>query len=114
MFQIEVDSNNSVIGFNSGDGYTQGYIDYDGEIPEDFFENFLNYKYVDGKLVFDSGLVSKNEARELIAECKYNLQQTDYVAIKIAEGVATPNDYADILEQRRNWRAQINELEGTL
>lgn len=111
--QLKIE-NGCVAGFMDGNGYNPDYIDYEGEIPEDFFSNFLSYKLVDGALVLDKGLSDKAEVREIIAECKYNLQQTDYIAIKIAEGAATPAEYADILEQRRNWRKQINELEETL
>lgn len=46
-----------------------------------------------------------------INELKQKLYTTDYVAIKIAEGSATADEYADVIEQRRMWRAQINELE---
>lgn len=45
---------------------------------------------------------------------KANLQETDYVVVKIAEGAATAEDYADIIAQRADWRAQINELESEL
>ena len=50
-------------------------------------------------------------ANNRIAELKRMLQDTDYVTIKIAEGVATKEEYAEILEQRSAWRAEINELE---
>lgn len=42
---------------------------------------------------------------------KQNLADTDYVIIKIAEGVATPEEYADIIAQRQEWRNQINLLQ---
>lgn len=55
----------------------------------------------------------EKQAREArIAELKRLLDETDYVVIKIAEGSATQEDYADVIEQRRAWRAEINELEG--
>lgn len=47
-----------------------------------------------------------------IIELKRLLSQTDYVVIKIAEGSATPEEYADVIANRRAWRAEINELEG--
>lgn len=43
--------------------------------------------------------------------CKHRLAQTDYVVIKIAEGAATKNEYAQILAERQELRAKINELE---
>ena len=47
-----------------------------------------------------------------IAELKANLSATDYVVIKIAEGVATKEEYADVIAQRQAWREEINQLEG--
>lgn len=46
-----------------------------------------------------------------IAECKQRLAQTDYVAIKIAEGAATREQYADIIGERALLRERIGELE---
>jgi hypothetical protein len=46
-----------------------------------------------------------------ITQLKVNLAETDYVAIKIAEGAATADDYADVLVQRQAWRDRINTLE---
>ena len=45
-----------------------------------------------------------------ITELKANLAATDYTVIKIAEGAATPEEYADVIAQRQAWRAEINEL----
>ncbi|MBQ7632876.1 MAG: hypothetical protein IJS88_02020 [Alphaproteobacteria bacterium] len=50
-------------------------------------------------------------AEQKIAELKAYLASTDYVVIKIAEGSATAEDYADLIAQRRAWREKINELE---
>jgi hypothetical protein len=43
---------------------------------------------------------------------KHFLADTDYVVIKIAEGVATPEDYAEVIAQRQSARARIRELEA--
>ena len=48
---------------------------------------------------------------ERIAELKQKLADSDYVVIKIAEGVASADDYSEILNGRKAWRAEINELE---
>ena len=45
-----------------------------------------------------------------IAELKAYLVQTDYAVIKIAEGVATAEEYAEVLDERRQARIRINEL----
>lgn len=49
-----------------------------------------------------------------IAELKSNLSSTDYVVAKIAEGVATKEEYAQVLADRQGWRAEINALEAEL
>ena len=52
------------------------------------------------------------EKNAQISQLKSQLQQTDYVAAKLAEGVATKEEYADVLADRASWRAQINELQA--
>ena len=51
------------------------------------------------------------ENRLEIADLKHKLTATDYIAAKIAEGVATREEYAEELAERAAWRARINELE---
>lgn len=51
---------------------------------------------------------------EEISELKSKLAASDYAVIKIAEGAATPEEYADLISQRQQWRARINELEASL
>lgn len=45
---------------------------------------------------------------------KRNLRQTDYKAIKFAEGELTEAEYAPIREQRKVWRNEINALEAEI
>lgn len=53
----------------------------------------------------------------VIENLKKSLSQTDYVVTKIAEADTVEEQqvlrtkYADILNQRKQWRARINELE---
>ena len=47
-----------------------------------------------------------------ITELKRQLAATDYAVIKIAEGEATPERYAEVLANRKAWRTEINTLEG--
>ena len=49
-----------------------------------------------------------------IRACKQLLQNTDYIALKIAEGVATTEEYTELLAKRAEWRVRINELEELL
>lgn len=51
------------------------------------------------------------KAQARIAGLKKLLADSDYVVIKIAEGVSTTDDYSEILNSRKAWRAEINELE---
>lgn len=46
-----------------------------------------------------------------IAEFKAYLAATDYVVIKIAEGAATKEEYAEVIAEREKARMKINELE---
>lgn len=46
-----------------------------------------------------------------IAELKQKLAASDYAIIKIAEGAASREEYADLIAQRAEWRTRINELE---
>lgn len=46
-----------------------------------------------------------------IDDLKRKLTDTDYVVIKIAEGVATADEYADVIANRKAWREEINALE---
>jgi hypothetical protein len=50
-------------------------------------------------------------AQARINELKSKLQETDYVVIKIAEGEATQEKYAEVLANRKAWRAEIKDLE---
>ena len=56
--------------------------------------------------------VIKNNNR--IAELKQKLQETDYKAIKYAEGELSVEEYAETKAQRRAWREEINKLEEEL
>ena len=47
-----------------------------------------------------------------INELKEKLRETDYKAIKYAEGLISEEDYAVIKKQRQEWRDKINELES--
>lgn len=47
-----------------------------------------------------------------ISELKSKLSQTDYKAIKYAEGQLTEEEYAPIKAQRQAWRDEINQLES--
>ena len=49
-----------------------------------------------------------------IKDLKQNLANTDYKAIKFAEGLINQEEYNDIKAQRQSWRDEINSLEAEL
>ena len=49
-----------------------------------------------------------NAQESIILDREGKLTSTDYIAAKIAEGKATKNEYADKIEQRQQWRDDIN------
>lgn len=51
-------------------------------------------------------------AQARISELKRLLSETDYVAVKIAEGAATKEEYADVIAQRQALRYEINKLQS--
>lgn len=57
-------------------------------------------------------LPEQQRVAERVAQLKGLLRDTDYTVIKIAEGAATPEEYAEVIAQRQDWRAEINRLEG--
>lgn len=77
-------------------------------------------KYVNGEYIemtpeeiaeLEAMAAQRNPELE-INELKQKLADTDYAVIKIAEGSATVDEYADLITQRREWRKRINELGG--
>lgn len=56
----------------------------------------------------------KKKAYNRINELQILLRESDYQAIKYAEGVISTSDYAPIKVKREMWRKEINDLEKTL
>lgn len=53
-------------------------------------------------------------AKSELEEKKRFLNETDYVVIKIAEGSATKEEYAEVLAEREKARERVRELEVTI
>ena len=49
-----------------------------------------------------------------IEELKEKLNNTDYLSLKHREGELTDEEFAPILAQRKEWRAEINKLQDLL
>lgn len=90
-----------------------GYI----EVPDDAISMPLVkfYDYVDGKFILDKVAYQRHMNNMMnqikIEELKKNLSNTDYVVIKIMEGVATEEEYKEVLAKRKEIRSEINRLE---
>jgi hypothetical protein len=52
--------------------------------------------------------------RQKISELKRKLSESDYKAIKYAEGLISEADYAPIKAEREGYRAEINSLEAQI
>ena len=72
--------------------------------------------------IYDNGIIREATAEEIaqlqptveqqIAGLKQNLADTDYKAIKYAEGFISDEDYAETKALRQAWRDEINRLES--
>lgn len=136
---IKVDENARVLRCEGG--YTMSNIDNVEEwllIDEGIGDkyNLCQSQYFDGGLYTEGGICrykwTRTEAvlrseEEIAADCaereqaaypaqrvaelKQLLADSDYAVIKIAEGAATREEYAALIEQRQAWRAEINGRE---
>lgn len=85
-----------------------------GDIVQNVQTYYLYTPYTDEELATMEKESQERAIQKEISTLKNNLQETDYVATKIAEGVSTKEEYADIITQRAEWRRKINELESQL
>ena len=88
---------------NLDNEYVKVQVD-DGELGVIFLE-------IDENDIETVSIVKKQLKLNEIKQLKQKLADTDYIACKIAEGESTREDYAFELEERREWRRRINELE---
>lgn len=89
---------------------------------EEYDENFAKLK--DGEVITELEPVKGVRQFEIVIEVPaikslaeerrellQYLAETDYIVIKIAEGVATAEEYKDVLTSRAKARARINEID---
>lgn len=55
-----------------------------------------------------------NDYKAKVLQLRHNLNITDYLAIKFAEGELTTSEYAETKQKRKEWRTEINELEAKI
>lgn len=85
-------------------------------------DKYSYYAVIDGKFVINRRTPSAEElivdnkqiVLKEIKELKQKLFDTDYQAIKYAEGQLTADEYGATKIQRQVWRNRINELEESL
>lgn len=84
---------------------------------EDKTQELFNYDLTKGRLQDDDGVqvfipyTQEELKQQRIRELKQKLFDTDYIALKYAEGVLSEENYASMKSQRQAWRYEINELE---
>lgn len=104
------------------DRFPYDLTDYVGEmeVDEETLVNTLSsaphfaWRVVNGNLVNERYEETPTEEinEERIKTLKELLVQSDYQAIKYAEGELTESEYLPIKQQRRLWRDEINRLQG--
>ena len=113
------------------DGTLVNMEDYDGEErPDESWDKTVVYTtpwtyqlytlYTDEELKQIAAENAENERLSQIADYKTNLADTDYILTKMVEynvsNTPMPEEdaarYAEIINQRAQWRAEINRLEG--
>ena len=66
------------------------------------------------ELSYSKEEIKRFSIEKQIQDLKRLLQDSDYKAIKYAEGLITEQDYEPIKELRQSYRDKINELEDSL
>ena len=82
----------------------------DGEIVCDLVANFFPTVTKEQR----EEILAKQNIKKEIERLKGLLSDTDYQAIKFAEGWLTEEEYSEIKFQRQVWRAEINDLQNQL
>ena len=118
MIKVNYDSETGkVVAFNKD---TEPYIEItEQERLQPLPDKYSYYCVENGKFCIKRRTPTKEElAKDIISnrnkeisELKAKLAQTDYQAIKFAEGWITADDYAPTKALRNSWRTRINELE---
>lgn len=63
------------------------------------------------EIAADEAKIKRQKAQRDIFELKSKLRESDYKAIKYAEGEITAEEFEPVKAERRAWRVKINELE---
>jgi hypothetical protein len=96
--------------------YKRGW-DLSNNIPVEGVQvSNINYGYYPKELcpMKTEADLLKDQYRLEITQLKKQLSDTDYKAIKYAEGQISEEDYASVRAKRQSYRDRINELEALL
>lgn len=102
---------------------TKPYIEItEQERKQPLPDKYSYYAVVNGKFTIKRRNPTKEEleadnrqvVEREISELKRKLSDTDYKAIKYAEGFLTEEEYKETKTQRQMWRDRINELESKI
>ena len=102
---------------------TKPYIEItEQERKQPLPDKYSYYAVVNGKFTIKRRNPTKEEleadnrqvVEREISELKHKLSDTDYKAIKYAEGFLTEEEYKETKAQRQMWRDRINELESKI
>lgn len=77
------------------------------------FDKYIKKKIVKDDVAYETSQ-KKSAILAKIAQLKALLEQTDYEAIKYAEGQLSESEYAEMKQQRKEYRDKINKLEESL
>lgn len=113
-------SDGRVLIFSENDPISVGNsIKVDNAPEEMTSENCQNYIYKNGTFYYVKDPMALLDDRACYLK---QLSKTDYISAKIAESLVTgeqfPEEdatrYAEVIAQRKQWRAQINELDAKI
>ena len=88
---------------------------FENSIPEEDLEvsDINGWTYLKDKCPHKTQeMIDRENAIQEITQLKKLLSDSDYKAIKFAEGEINPEEYLPIKNQRAEWRAKINQLQA--
>lgn len=104
--------NNGVVIETKEKPHNKKYIQLERALPVPQKNGYLpKLNMNDSKVWYDLCETEKHKEKEEIEILKKKLSNTDYKAIKYAEGQLTEEEYGPIKQERQSWRNRINELE---
>lgn len=101
----EIGHYETVATYSNGGKEVKWVVDVQGREEQQAYDEF---EQIQVYVLFSE----KQLAQKRISNLKEKLSNTDYQAIKYAEGVMTENEYLPIKTQRESWRAEINTLQS--